>query len=168
MENHQLINQDSGNTEWYTPPYIIEMAREVMGSIDLDPFSSAKANEIVKAKRYFTIADDGLYNRIWKGNVWMNHPFGRKLNKLAIEKLTNQYIMGHITQSCCITFASTSEKWFRPLLDFPQCYIYGRINYLLPNGQVKKGVTKGSVVTYMGNNVDKFTNVFSKIGRVKI
>lgn len=167
MKNHQLINQDSGNTEWYTPPYIVEMAREVMGFITLDPFSSSKANEIVKASIFMDRYDKPL-DKSWRGNIWMNHPFSREMNKLCIDKLVSEYEKGNVKQSCNICFASTSEKWFRPLLDFPQCYIYGRINYLLPNGQVKKGVTKGSVVTYMGNNVDKFIEVFSKIGRVKI
>lgn len=168
MDNAQLINQDSGNTEYYTPSEIVEMAREVMGGIDLDPFSSEKANKIVKALSFFTEQIDGLLNRIWRGRIWMNHPFGRKMNKLAIEKLVNQYEMGYVEQACCITFAATSEAWFRPLLKYPQCYIHGRTNYYLPDGTKKKGVTKGSVVTYLGPHVEKFKEVFSQIGTVKI
>jgi hypothetical protein len=167
-DNAQLINQDSGNTEYYTPMDIVDMAREVMGGIDLDPFSSEQANERVKAKKYYTIEDDGLLNRIWEGRLWINHPFGRKMNKQVIEKLVRQYEMGYISQACCITFAATSEKWFRPLLQYPQCFIHGRTNYYLPDGTIKKGVTKGSVVTYLGDNVEKFKEVFSEIGTVKI
>lgn len=52
--NHQLVNQTSGNTEWYSPPELVEAARRVMGGIDLDPASSRAANEaIVKATKYF-------------------------------------------------------------------------------------------------------------------
>jgi len=52
MNNHQLVNQTSGRTEWYTPPPIIEAARRTMGGIDCDPASSAAANEVVKARTF--------------------------------------------------------------------------------------------------------------------
>ena len=166
MNNAQLINQDSGNTEWYTPIEIVDMAREVMGSIDLDPFSSDKANYKVDADKIFTEKDNGLLHP-WVGNVWMNHPFGRKTNKPCVDKLVSEYESGNVKQACCITFAATSEQWFRPLLKYPQCFIHGRTNYYLPDGTKKKGVTKGSVVTYLGKDIKKFKEVFSRIGTVK-
>lgn len=98
----------------------------------------------------------------------MNHPFGRDMNKKAIQKLVSEYNNGNTTQACCITFAATSEGWFRPLLSYPMCFIHGRTNYYLKDGTLKKGVTKGSVVTYLGENVEKFREVFSNIGTVKI
>jgi len=57
-----------------------------------------------------------------------------------------------------------------PLLAFPQCFIHGRTNYYLADGTLKKGVTKGSVVTYVGpaEKWDMFKEVFSSIGTVKI
>ena len=42
------------NNEWYTPHKYIEAAREVLGEIDLDPASCAFANQVVKAKQFFT------------------------------------------------------------------------------------------------------------------
>lgn len=168
MNNAQLINQDSGKYEYYTPHNIVDAAREVMGGIDLDPASSYVANKSIKAAKYFHY--HGL-DQHWYGNVWMNHPFSRKENKLWIAKLVEDYSQGWIRQACCITYASTSEQWFRPLLDFPQCYLYKRTNYVLPDGTVKKGVTKGSVVTYLGPNVTKFRQVFEvehKLGKVKV
>lgn len=166
MNNAQLINQDSGDFEYYTPIEIVWMAKRVMGLIDLDPFSSEEANKKIGAAEYYGINDDGL-SKMWIGRVWMNHPFSRKMNKACIEKLVDEYRNGLVSQACCITFASTSEAWFRPLLSFPQCFIHGRTNYYLPDGTKKKGVTKGSVVTYLGDNVDKFKEVFSEIGTVK-
>lgn len=68
LEPAQLINQTSGDVEYYTPPFIIEAARRVMGGIDLDPASSEIANRTVKATRYFTEADDGLQQE-WNGRV---------------------------------------------------------------------------------------------------
>lgn len=166
MNNAQLINQDSGNFEYYTPSDITEMAREVMGFITLDPFSSAEANKRVKASAFMDIHDDGL-SKPWYGNVWMNHPFGRFMNKACIEKYVHEYEIGNVKQACNITFAATSEAWFRPLLAYPQCFIHGRTNYYLPSGEKKTGVTKGSVVTCLGKDVEKFKAVFSRIGTVK-
>ena len=168
MNNAQLINQDSGDYEYYTPIEIVDAAREVMGSIDYDPFSSYEANKRIKAGQYVCKEVNGL-KQSWYGNVWMNHPFSRNNNKPCIEMFVEEYELGDVEQACCITFAATSEKWFQPLLNYPQCYLSPRTNYYLPDGTLKKGVTKGSVVTYLGYNVDKFIEVFDgKFGKVKI
>lgn len=167
MTNHQLINQDSGSTEYYTPSFIIQAARQVMGSIDLDPASSLQANGIVKAYTFFTKETDGL-TREWFGNVFMNHPFSTQNNRLWPAKLVAEYRSGRVTQAICITFAATSEKWFQVLQPFPQCYLTPRTNYYLPDGSTKKGVTKGSVVTYMGGDFDRFIDFFSPFGSVKM
>jgi len=171
MNAAQLINQTSGEVEIYTPAKIIEAARVTLGGfIELDPASSEKANETVKARRFFTLKDDGL-NQIWAAQtLWMNHPFSRKGNPMWINKLIRNYEMRYTRAACCITFASTSEAWFRPLRDFPQCYLSPRTNYLLPDGTVYKGVTKGSVVTYLGPNVELFRRAFEGegLGKVKV
>ena len=125
-----------------------------MGGITLDPFSCEKANNRPDGKiadHYYDHRSDSL-NREWLGNVWMNHPFGREYNEDCIAKLVFEHIRINptMTRACCVTFASTSEKWFRPLLRYPQFYFTGRINYLDPETlRPVKGVTKGSVITFL-------------------
>lgn len=167
MNSAQRIHQDSGDTEYYTPLEIVDAARVVMGGIDLDPASSEAANTRVRAARIFTAADDGLKQE-WRGRVWMNHPFSRQYNEAWIKKLCDSYEYGHVPEACCITYAATSEKWFRPLLAYPQCFLYPRTNYLLPDGSVKRGVTKGSVVTYLGDDLHRFVTAFHRLGVVKV
>lgn len=167
MNNAQLINQTSGAVEWYTPGAIVEAARRVMGRIDLDPASSAAANQTVQARCIYTVERDGL-SRPWGLNVWLNHPFGRQTNKPWIDKLCFEYQIGNVKQACCITFACTSEAWFQPLFDYPQCYLSPRVNYLGPDGKPVKGCTKGSVVTYLGANVGAFISEFRSMGRVML
>lgn len=168
LATHQLVNQSSGKVEYYTPPEIIEAARMTMGgAITLDPASSVEANKRVLALSHYTKEVDGLTQK-WFGRVWMNHPFEKGRNHLWINKLVEEYNAGNVDEACCITFASTSEKWFRPLMQFPQCFLYKRTNYFLPDGTQMMGVTKGSVVTYLGKEVDRFRKYFSPLGAVKV
>lgn len=209
LADHQRINQNSGDVEYYTPAWVTDAAGRVMGGIDLDPASCEVANTMyVGAARYFTVADNGL-SLPWVGRVWMNHPFGdeeypckqgfskngkRKCtkekckpkesptdtkhrghcidayqpgNKDWINKLVTEFNAGNISQACCVCFASTSETWFQPLFNYAQCYLSPRLNYI-SQGHVKKGVSKGSVVTYLGPHVDRFVAVFAGHGRVMI
>jgi len=175
MKNHQYINSSSGNVEFFTPAPIIEAARLTLGRIDLDPASSVLANEHVGATHFFTESDDGL-RQCWGSmadplTVWMNMPFRRKTNAQWINKFISEFECGNVSSALCITFASTSEKWFRPLLAHPQAYLSPRTNYLLPDGSTMRGVTKGSVVTLLTDSMKvlaRFRTHFSPLGVVKV
>lgn len=190
MENHQLINQSSSDVEYYTPVEIVEAARRVMGWIDLDPASSENANRIVKATRYFTAYDSGLVQP-WNGRIWLNHPFGRAEkacevpcvnqnkthvchdydfygNAAWVNYLETEFVSGRTFEACCITYACTSEAWFQPLIKRPQCNLTPRTNYRLADGTIKKGVSKGSVVTYYGSNVEAFAREYAAFGTIKV
>jgi hypothetical protein len=194
--SHQLINQTSGAVEYYTPIKIIEAATDCMGFIDLDPASSLEANKIVGARRIFTKEDNGLSYQWTAQTLWLNHPFGKgemrcpcphsRCTKESCKKrgyhidydipgnadwishLMEDYEDGRFEEGCCITYAVTSEEWFRPLLGRPQCFLHGRTNYRLPNGDISNGNTKGSVVTYLGDRTRDFARAFSKLGTVKV
>jgi hypothetical protein len=61
----------------------------VLGAIDLDPASNARAQLIVKAARDFTIEDDGLAHP-WRGRVWLNPPYHRGLLPAFVDKLVGE------------------------------------------------------------------------------
>jgi hypothetical protein len=82
------FTHSSESNEHYTPPEIVEAARKLLGGIDLDPFSCALANTVVKATEYFHV---GGFERPWRtttgpggpsraARVFVNPP-GGKLNK---------------------------------------------------------------------------------------
>lgn len=196
LQNHQLINQDSGDFEYYTPPeYTSAAAAMFRWKIDLDPASSERANRLVGAENIFTIEDDGLKQK-WFGNVWMNHPFSkgekachidRKKCKKArckkrgyhidqdipgnsdwVNKLISEYESGNVNEAVMICFLSASESWFRPLLEFPICFINGRVDYLDKNYERTRGAPKGSVIIYLGRNEARFRQYFERLGKVKI
>ena len=167
----------------------------MLGEIDLDPASSVAANKQVKAKYFYGYSKkefvDGMFMP-WRGRVWMNHPFGRAEaacsencqkhlenpshrhhtipwhgNSAWVTKLIDECREG-VTEALCITYACTSEAWFQPLIAHPQCFLTPRTNYFLPDGKIKKGVTKGSVVTYLGKDVKSFHKAFRQFGEIKV
>ena len=53
--------QGTGENEWYTPKWIVDLARAVMGSIDLDPATCQEANETVNATKIHTKDEVDIY-----------------------------------------------------------------------------------------------------------
>jgi hypothetical protein len=191
--SHQHVNQSSYGVEFYTLADIIEPARQVLGAIDLDPASSEIANQTVRAARIYTEADDGLAQP-WAGRVWMNHPWGAKENACAknckkkrcekrgghltkafagnaawVDKLHQSYVSGQVSAALCITYASTSEAWYKTLkAHYPACYLDGRTGFRHPDGTVADQNTKGCVVHYLGPEVARFNQAFAPLGDVLV
>ena len=139
MSEYKHSSEEHG---WVTPPEVIEMARQAMGSIDLDPASSVKANKIVKAKRIYTEPVDGLKCK-WSGNVWLNPPFGTLVHNgklvssqaLWMTRCIHHWKEGSGAIPMMITLfnAATSAKWFRPLWKHAIiCFPHSRIQFLDP------------------------------------
>jgi hypothetical protein len=84
-----------------------------------------------------------------------------------ITKLDEEYRNGNVTEAICITFSSMSETWMIPLLNQLQCFPRGRIQYRRPDGTTDGSATKGSLITYFGDNKRLFEQVFGEIGTVK-
>jgi len=76
MTNDQLVNQNSGQTEYGTPFDTILRAKITMGGIDLDPASNEIFNKTVNADCFYGKESNGLKQN-WHGKIWLNHPFGR-------------------------------------------------------------------------------------------
>ena len=105
------VANNSGDNEWYTPAEYIEAAREVMGSIDLDPASNEYANKTVKASTYYTEETNGL-DKEWFGNIWMNPPYSTALIKEFAEKLSNSTFK----QAIVLVNNATDTAWFKLLM----------------------------------------------------
>jgi phage N-6-adenine-methyltransferase len=160
-----LLLQSNCN-EWYTPAQYIEAARAVMGSIDLDPASSAEANATVRARRYFSAEDDGLAQP-WSGNVWLNPPYGGKAGAF-IAKLAQSWEAHEITAAVALVNAySTDHDWFRPLWNQVLCFTDHRISFEPGDGRTEvSGATFGSVFAYFGPEPQRFACEFQRFGAV--
>ncbi len=159
------ISKMTGDNEGYTPSEYIEMARRVMGSIDLDPASSDFAQEIVKADRYFTEEDDGL-SQDWIGNIWLNPPYENKLITQFIDKLIGEK---NIDQAIVLTNNNTDTQWFKKLYEWSDliCFTTGRINFYKKDGTIS-APTNGQTFFYIGKNYKIFAEEFRHIGLIMI
>lgn len=160
-ENKPLVTLNTGCEEWYTPEQYIEAARKVMGVIDLDPASSAIAQQTVKAAKYFTRADNGLQYE-WAGRIWLNPPYSRGL----LDKFVDKLLASTFEAAIVLTDSSTETGWFSRLATRAQmiCFSTKRIKFLRPNGTQGGSPTRGSAFFYFGNSPEKFREVFQQFG----
>jgi ParB family chromosome partitioning protein len=161
------VSANSGENEWYTPPEYIEAARDVMGSIDLDPASCDTAQANVKARRFYTADDDGLSKK-WNGNVWLNPPYGKDVIGLFAAKLVDE--SHHFDQAVVLVNNATDTAWFHRLASVASavCFICGRVKFLDKSGNPANTPVQGQAVLYVGQSVEHFRSRFSKFGLVVI
>lgn len=163
--------QTSSLTEdWYTHPDVIEAVRELFGgTIDLDPFTCKEANRTVRATRIFTAESDGLVHT-WAGRLLVNPPWGGSGNtsvkRRAVQKLIRAYKDGAVIEAVAVLNANaTTTKWFAPLFEFPICFPAHRIPHYGP-GNAGGSPNSGTVLIYLGANVQGFTRIFSRFGNI--
>jgi phage N-6-adenine-methyltransferase len=157
------VAQNSGDNEWYTPKEYIRQARDVLGEIDLDPASSAEANAIVKAAKFYSADDDGL-KQAWAGRVWLNPPYASGLVDDFAMKLLASLHEGDVTAALVLVNNSTETRWFQALLEVADaiCFPKGRVKFWHPR---KVAVPlQGQAILYFGKDVDNFHLRFGQFG----
>lgn len=182
MAKAQLVLHSSEDSEWITPPAdqdpmrILERARRVLGRIDLDPASSKIANEMsIHARRYYTESDNGLLLP-WKGNIWLNPPYGKLEDEdgkerssvaLWMTKLWEEVEAERMKAGIALINAFTERQWFWPLWEQWLCFTYRRVRFVASDGSmVKNQPPHGNVLVYYGHETEKFADEFAPIGRI--
>lgn len=162
VRNRPHVANNSGNNEWYTPADYIEAAREVMGSIDIDPASNDIAQETVKAAVYYTAETNGL-DKEWRGNVWMNPPYASDLIGKFIDKLVGE--LPNIEQAIVLVNNATETEWFGKLISLASavCFPRSRVKFYMPDGKTGAPL-QGQAVIYFGEHKERFAEVFSGKG----
>lgn len=167
MSTSRQALHSSVTVEWYTPSKYIEAARTAMGSIDLDPASCDTANKNVKADAYYDIRSNGL-DKKWRGNIFMNPPYGRGGQATWSKKMIDEFTSGHIQQGIMLLNAATDTKWFKPMWNYTICFVNERIRFVSEDGIQKQSPTHGSVFVYLGPEAgrERFISEFKKFGPV--
>jgi len=168
MRQDMQVQVSSNTEEWYTPPEYIDLARQVMGSISLDPASGKLPQAWINAEAYFT--QDGLDQRWW-GRVWLNPPYGktggRSNQDIWIEKLEKEYLSNNVSEAVALINSRLGYKWYEDYcIRYPICLARERIRFINERGEQAGAAKCGSTFLYMGPNVALFSNVFSTIGRI--
>jgi len=184
----------AASMEHYTPTEINEAARRLMGAIDLDPASCARANKYVQATKIWTKRDDGL-KRPWSGRLFINPPGGVSVSDPATgkrkqiapslvrpfwERLASEYLAGRVEQAIWIGFSLeqlqslqlSADGGLSPL-DVPLCFPRRRIRFLLPNGQPNPRPTHANYIAFLpprdapGVAIKEFAALFAPFGAVR-
>ena len=157
------VGHNSGKYEWYTPKKFIDAARNVMGSIDLDPASSEIANKVIQATKIYTEQDSGLVHP-WSGNIWMNPPYNNSLVGEFTRKLVDE--LEYINQACVLVNNATETRWFDYISGKcdAMCMVKGRIKFLDENGEATGSSLQGQVIMYFGKNTQEFRKEFLQFG----
>jgi len=170
----------TASNEHYTPEWIASAARVTMGSIDLDPASCTQANQIIRAERFYTQADDGL-TAPWFGRCFLNPPYGwtdhkpdwspAKRNPLGYsqKELWTQRVIRDIAhheihQAVTVVTATSGDPWFEV---FARCgralCLPPRIQFWGPDGE-SSGQPGSSAIFYhcdpRHDHGDRFFEVF--------
>lgn len=162
----KLLTSSESN-EWYTPQFITDKARELMGSIDIDPASNSTSQTWINAETYFTKENDGML-RSWYGNMFMNPPYGQKNKKIDnygadawYKKAFKEYLKGNVTEA--IIVGRGDSAGIRQLVN--NCYFVmcDRIHFICPYDDKEQPVP-GTNIFYLGENNQKFLELFSPLG----
>ena len=184
----------SETNEWYTPPYIIEAVREVLGRIDVDPCSDpiGLCNTWIKATTTFDITNDGLSNP-WYGNVFVNPPYGKVLwngsrwvypeepapgekkkhghrssQELWYTYFHNEYDEGRTKAGIFLARAVVGERWFRNAWEGSTAValLKDLVRFINFKGVYVGKAKVGTALFYLGPRPVKFQNVFEELAWV--
>ena len=184
---------NSGNDEWYTPPEIIDLVRQVFGgTIDLDPASCNYAQTWIKANTYYqkplsatkTAPAYGLNFNLgglshqWKANnVFLNPPYShlskkdRKAGKKSwLEYFVSEFDKGHFDEGIILVNTNNNTQWYQDLAPHSTLICLKgkpRIKYI--EGSTKKaGKSPGAHNSFFyfkkDGNTTQFENVFGTVG----
>tara|TARA_Y100000310_G_scaffold98201_2_gene95966 strand:- start:2788 stop:3690 length:903 start_codon:yes stop_codon:yes gene_type:complete len=164
LQKQAHVGQSTGENEWYTPIEYIEAARQTMGAIDLDPASTALANNSIRATKFFTRAQDGL-TREWQGRIWMNPPYAQPAIVSFAEKFAISVEAGSTAQAIALVNNATETEWFSRLVSVCRaiCFPKGRLRFWGP-GKDSGAPLQGQAVLYAGPDAKRFCASFSHFG----
>ncbi len=160
--------------EWYTPEWLIDLIRQTMGDIDLDVASCEFANQYVKAKRFYTEADNGLIQP-WDGPRILCNPPGGLVKEFWIRWVT-EYLAGHFKMGIWVGFNIQQLQTLQNIhttspLDFPFCIPNKRLKFYNPAIDEKKSrPAHANYILFSGplRMYRTFHRVFTPIGKVVI
>ena len=165
---------------WQTPTEIVERVRKVLGQIALDPASSTKANETVRANRIITREEDAL-SKNWDcmgQTIFLNPPGGKSGNRSMVDLfwqrlLSYRWLFMDAVFLCFSIEALQVMQTPRfgddlePLELFPICIPQKRIRFGREDGNSASSPTHANAIIYVpgtANRAHSFVDGFEDLG----
>lgn len=163
LDPRQLDAGDASDG-WYTPPWLIEKARAVLGGFDTDPATCAAAQAVVQAETWYTEVEDGLAH-VWTGRLWLNPPYSGPAR--WTRKALAYYAAGDVTAALILTNTYTETGWWQELaVAGTMLFFRGRLNFWHPDKVATQNRT-GQTLCYLGPDRDRFCEVFGSLGVIR-
>jgi hypothetical protein len=156
--------------QWLTPPAVIDLARQTLGTIDTDPASCYKANTWIDARIWYSVDVDGLERaHPWQGTVWLNPPYGRGDHSASafVSRLLDEMAAGQVTAAVtCLNVNSTCSLWFDQVWANARLHLIwrGRVDFITPTEEEGGSPSKGTIFSYFGPRPERFAQVFGPSG----
>ena len=171
------------------PADVVAGAKSVLGSIDLDPYSSPDLNRLIGASRYYNREEESLEDIIRKDwytddvhssskRVFVGAPTGAALTRRLLNKTLKEYRKGHIDHAV-IWIAHTEAIIRAPWIwDFPICIPFRRLRPMWYDDELDtfRSVSPSdwSAIIYLPpvqhdqfqTGLSRFHNVFHSMGRI--
>lgn len=171
-ERKRIIQHSNKSSEWYTPSWILDAAREVLGHLDLDPASSIVANETVQASQWYSERNSGLGKHWWTdekkpASIWLNPPSPAILWwKELMFNTRFKYTKHALFMAYNVQLAQVSQgKDVPSILDFPVCWFSKRVRFI----GAGSSPANASALVYVPGTIDRteqFMLSFSQYGAV--
>jgi ParB family chromosome partitioning protein len=161
---------DHDGDVWGTPPEYLDAARTVLGRIELDPATNLRAQELVRAERFYTAETNGLAQS-WKADtLWLNPPYSMPLIAKFAGRWAESVSGGVFGSSIMLVNNATDAAWFHAALEVctAVCFTKGRIAFLDADRQPVKGNSHGQAIFYAGPKLPLFRKTFGEFGAVLI
>lgn len=165
---------------WYTPTWLIEKCRAVLGDIDFDPASDQFGNTRVRAKEYW---EHSALELDWPkvNTVFLNPPGGTigKKSSAALfwAKLMDEWAKGTFNHAIFIGFSTeimqtAQQECGLPPQSFAFCVPSKRFGFDYPDGTTSIHPSHTPMIVYVPGNPPEhdetygFAVVFGEVGHV--
>ena len=163
-------NNVSLKKDWNAPPKYVELVKNMLGNIDLDPCSNEFS--MVDAKVKYILPTDGLSNSWDAKTIFVNPPYGRDVDRKTslydwIKKGMDSSKLG--SEVLYLIPVATNTRHFKDII-FKQakgiCFLSDtRLKFWNCGSEDKKGAPMACCIVYFGQDYDKFYEVFKLSGK---